>query len=147
MPYFVQYCVVEKCRTPLSFKIYLFVNNVIFMKMIGKLSSFFSPHLLLMVYFDDVLHNRQAPPPQYSCVQRLNLTAELILSSWNKVIVYAHANFTFFKLLLLLLCILVSFQSACKALLPPFLMSFLKPATFCRWKWKNNQIFLYFNSS
>lgn len=81
MPYFVQYCVVEKCRIPLSFKIYLFVNNVIFMKMIGKLSSFSSPHLLLMVYFDDVLHNRQAPPPQYSCVQRLNLTAELILSS------------------------------------------------------------------
>lgn len=63
MPYFVQYCVVEKCRIPLSFKIYLFVNNVIFMKMIGKLSSFFSPRLLLMVYFDDVLHNRQAPPP------------------------------------------------------------------------------------
>lgn len=111
------------------------------------LSSFF-PCLLLMGCFDEVLHNKQKFFPPYSYVQRLNLTAELILSSWSKVIVTAHANFTFYYYYYIIVIIHFCFLAVCLQSPPCSLFNeFAQAYYILQVKMEKQSEFLYFNSS
>lgn len=120
------------------------------MKTIGKLSSFFLLAFcwwcILMMSFI-IAKTPPTPPPPYSYVQRLNLTAELILSSWNKAIVYAHANFNFFLIIIVIImhsCFLaVCLQSPPSSLFNEFAQAYY----ILQVEMEKQSIFLYFNSS